>query len=294
MVILDFLRELKKIPIKISKRRIITRKNKLIKDSKIFDLLNDGFYIPESIIDLNIINHLIEKYNLYEKNFKKSYTNVHIPIIDKKFLDYIQNHKKINFIVNTFYSSVYNKTAILQTPPSIVITNPLIENNKDYQIPSKWHTDYKNEFTFHIPLIEINEESTKTLYLKNSQNNININPQSLINLESYDYRVVPLMAKKGSVIFIDVSGAHRAELGKFRIMVQFKFTTGNDLITEISKPDVYSLFSKKLKENFIPNSKIIKKITENDLNQIQELKLNKNWFIISKSTEYFNEFINNL
>jgi len=291
MVILDFIRgELKKI----SKRRIITRK-KIIKDSKIFDLLNDGFYISESIIDVNIINHLIKKYNLYEKNFKKSYTNIHIPVIDKKFLNYIQSHEKINFIINTFYSNVYKKAPILQTPPSIVITNPVIENsNKDYKIPSKWHTDYKNEFTFHVPLIDINTESTKTLYLKNSQNNININFQSLINIENYDYKVVPLIAKEGSVIFIDVSGAHRAELGKFRIMVQFKFTTGNDLITKIAKPKFYSLLSKNLKENFIPDSKIIKKITENDLNQIQELKLNKNWFIISQSSEYYNQYINNL
>ena len=102
------------------------------------------------------------------------------------------------------------------------------------------------------------------------------------------------MAKKGSVIFIDVSGAHRAELGKFRIMVQFKFTAGNDLLTEIMKPKDYSIISKKLKDNFIPNSEIIKKITQNDLNQINRLNLNKNWSIINESFKYHEEFIKNL
>ena len=295
MVVLNLVRELKRIVKKNSKKRLINRKNKIIKNSKIFDLLTDGFYISESIIDIDIINHLIKKYKLNKKNFKKSYTNVQIPILDKKFLSYIHDHKKINSIINTFYSNVYNKTPVLQTPPSIVITNPLIENKKeDYQIPSKWHTDYNSEFTFHVPLIDINVDVTKTLFAKNSQNDINIYSQSLINFKNYNYEIVPLMAKKGSVIFIDVSGAHRAELGKFRIMVQFKFTAGNDLLTEILKPEDYSIISKKLKDNFIPNSEIIKKLTQNDLNRIKELNLNKNWSIINESYKYHEEFIKNL
>ena len=60
----------------------------------------------------------------------------------------------------SFISKWIKLSAIfLQVPPSIVITNPEIKENTKYNIPCSWHTDYFQEFTFHIPLSKIDKTS---------------------------------------------------------------------------------------------------------------------------------------
>jgi len=78
---------------KFNKTKRISRKLKISENSNIQDLLINGFSIFDSLIDKNILNNLIIKYQLDEKNFKKSYTNVTIPILDAEFINYISNHK---------------------------------------------------------------------------------------------------------------------------------------------------------------------------------------------------------
>ena len=283
-------RKIRKKYNKFIKKKRISRKLEISENSNIQDLLIDGFSIYDSFIDKNILNNIIRKYQLDEQNFKKSYTNVAIPILDDEFINYISNHKKINSIVEDFYFSTYGTKAFLQTPPSIVITNPSFKKSKeDYSIPHKWHTDYKSEFTFHIPLTDINSDSTKTVYAEKSQNILSIDSQSNLNINDYESNIIPLEAKKGSVIFIDVSGAHKAELGKFRAMIQFKFTSGNDLFNEIVKPQTYFDVGKKFKENFLLNTNQLKIAFYDDLQKINNLS-NK-WEVIKESKVYYENFL---
>ncbi len=290
MVITDLLREFKGEYNKLLKKRRIKRKLEISKSSHICDLLNNGYSIYDSLIDIKILNNLIDKYQLNKKNFKKSYTNVAIPILDKEFIDYMSNHKKINSIIEEFYFSSYGTKPVLQTPPSIVITNPSIKKNKEeYNIPHKWHTDYKSEFTFHIPLMDITSNTTKTVYAEKSQNIISVNSQSILKTDDLKSNIIPLEAKKGSIIFIDVSGAHKAELGQYRAMIQFKFTSGNDLLTEIIKPKSYYNLGVKFKENFLLNTNKLKKSFSDDLLKINDLS--SKWGIIKKSRSYYQEYL---
>ena len=275
---------------KFNKTKRISRKLKISENSNIQDLLINGFSIFDSLIDKNILNNLIIKYQLDEKNFKKSYTNVTIPILDAEFINYISNHKKINSIVEDFYFSTYGTKAFLQIHPAIVITNPSFKNTKEhYNIPNKWHTDYKSEFTFHIPLTDINSDSTKTVYAEKSQNILSINPESNLNINDYESNIIPLEAKKGSVIFIDVSGAHKAELGKFRAMIQFKFTSGNDLLNELIKPQAYFNLGEKFKENFLLSTNQLKTSFYDDIQMLDNLS--DKWGVIKESKVFYENFL---
>ena len=286
-------RKIRKKYNKFIKKKRISRKLEISENSNIQDLLIDGFSIYDSFIDKNILNNIIRKYQLDEQNFKKSYTNVAIPILDDEFINYISNHKKINSIVEDFYFSAYGTKAFLQTPPAIVITNPSFKNTKEeYKIPNKWHTDYKSEFTFHIPLTDINSDSTKTVYAEKSQNILSIHHQSNLNINDYESNIIPLEAKKGSVIFIDVSGAHKAELGKFRAMIQFKFTSGNDLLNELMKPQVYINLGEKFKENFLLSTNQLKTSFYDDIKKFDNLS--DKWGVIKQSQEYYENFLKGL
>ncbi|PWH11106.1 hypothetical protein DEJ39_02090 [Bacteroidetes bacterium SCGC AAA795-G10] len=263
-------------------------------DNKENFLVKEGFRISKNIISLESIEHIISRYHLKEKNFKKTKSNLALPLINSEFVNEIISNQEIQNTLGFFYENILKRKCFLQVPPSIVITNPEIKENAKYNIPCSWHTDYFQEFTFHIPLSKIDKTSTRTLYASKSHKDIFISSQGLYDINKFNYQVEEMYSNPGDVIFLDVSGLHRAELGNYRMMIQFKFTSGNNLLNDIVQKETYKKMAVIFKENFIGDIEGIINNFKEDLENLKFINDKENWEILKNSLPYYKSYLEGL
>lgn len=254
-------------------------------------LVRDGYLIESNVIEKKIINRLINRYQLSETNFVKSNTNCSFPIIDFQFINYITSNNLLQEKLKLFYERILRRKAFLQTPPFIILTNPKIQKGTDYNIPCNWHTDYFQEFTFHLPLTKIDNKSTKTLYASKSHKNIFISSQKLYDINKFKYDIKPMNANPGDAIYLDVSGLHRAELGQYRSMVQFKFTSGTNLLKDIVPKDRYINLGMIFRANFKGNIDKLINNFEEDISGLKSIEGKSNWHVIKDSVDHYKNYL---
>jgi hypothetical protein len=197
-------------------------------------LISNGMVVAENIIDKNIIENWISKYNIYNENFVACKGNVFFPFYNKEFHDILFNSNFLDYL-NMYYYLVYGKKPVMQQMPTLVITKPDINqldiSHGKSNFPAVWHTDYLTEFTIHIPIVDINSKTNHTKYLNGSHTNFFAPPIGAVKVNETNN--TNCFARAGDALFIDVDGWHRGHLekGSFRAMIQLKYTIGNDQLT---------------------------------------------------------------
>ena len=138
-------------------------------------------------------------------------------------------------------------------------------DSKTNNFPANWHTDYESEFTVHLPLISINPSNTHTMYAVNTHTSLSGPPRN----EHAIRNIFRSFGEKTDALMLDVDGWHQGRLegSSPRIMVQFKYTRGNDLLlhpteglSDKSRAQIkrtkkhlsnYGVIKQRLKEDFL-------------------------------------------
>ena len=106
------------------------------------------------------------------------------------------------------------------------------------------------------------------------------------------HQPVDCFAKKGDAILIDVTGVHRGELKQaFRIMIQVKFTCGNDILIFDENNPKFLKSLKALKENIVDYQNVINSI-QDSLTFISKTNFEKQLCVIPDSISTFEAFLN--
>ena len=71
-------------------------------DNKENFLVKEGFRISKNIISLESIEHIISRYHLKEKNFKKTKSNLALPLINSEFVNEIISNQEIQNTLGFF------------------------------------------------------------------------------------------------------------------------------------------------------------------------------------------------
>jgi hypothetical protein len=268
-------------------------------------LFLNGCYIQKDSVPLELIQRIIQRYCLNKENFNPTNKNLSLPLLDNNFLEYISS-KNFNSLIYKYYDILYGYPPLLQVFPSIVITYPLINQNqfrssdKNMHIPASVHTDYSTEFTIHIPLFDINENTPHTVYVEKSCTNIYLNDLitriSSSNLKNKLVKLiggneVSIFASPGDMIMLDVTGLHRAEIKpEFRAFIQLKYTIGNDRLNKLEE-------SKKFKDsiahtslNYLSYHKY-KVELQRDVENLFYLNLNDQYKIINESLGAYQAYL---
>ena len=197
------------------------------------NLLNDGAVIGREIINRQIVESWQKKYGLYSELFSPWEGNMSFPFYNEEIHEILAD-SEISYYINKYFQTVYGTRPVLQQIPTMVITYPSM-NQADYEygahnFPAAWHTDFKSEFTVHIPITIIDDKTPHTKYLKGTPHTLQ-RPRNKIKATSGE-QVLSCFAVPGDAIFLDVDGWHRAQLerGRFRVFVQLKFTRGNNML----------------------------------------------------------------
>ena len=230
------------INIFFAKKKYQTLFNSEKKNQEFLYLLSNGMISAEKIIDKTIIKTWVEKYNIKNENFIPCKGNISFPFYNKELHNILFNSNFLDYL-NKYYDLVYGKKPILQTAPHLIITKPDMNQN-DFStgihgFPAVWHTDYITEFTIHIPIVDINNKTNHTKYLRGSHTNFLTPPVGATSVNEINN--TNCFANVGDALFIDVDGWHRGHLEKnsFRAMIQLKYTIGNDeLIFDPNHPKV--------------------------------------------------------
>jgi len=200
-------------------------------DPKLKVLASVGAFKYQEIVDRRIIDDWIYRYGLSISNLSRANGNLHIPFFNKQVLD-ILSRSPISSLLDSYFLKIYGSLPVLQCIPSLVISYPNISHDtfdpKTHNFPAIWHTDYLSEFTVHIPITPINLNTTHTMYAKNTHTSLFLPPKKHDNFQHF----IRMYGNKTDAIMLDVDGWHsgRLEGTTPRIMIQFKFTRGNDLL----------------------------------------------------------------
>ena len=200
-------------------------------DDDLSRLMRDGFFTFNSLVEPKIIDQWMERYKINGENITPSEGNLIIPFFNAEIHDLLTN-SQFSELLDKYFDSMYGCKPVLQCLPSLVMTYPSISQDEfksgAHNFPAVWHVDYLSEFTIHMPLLAINSSNTHTMYAVNTHTSF-LNPP-LKGPEGK--KIARSFAKKSDVVMIDVDGWHtgRLEGTSPRIMVQFKFTKGNDLL----------------------------------------------------------------
>ncbi|MDC0042599.1 hypothetical protein OAJ10_02460 [Paracoccaceae bacterium] len=222
---------IRNIPFYVKKK--IARKALMSKapSGYLHELAKNGAIKCTGIIDQKIIDNWISKYDLNVDNIIPSKGNLAFPFFNKD-VEALLTDSQLSKLLDEYFLNIYGCKPVLQMMPYLVITYPNIRHDeydaKVNNFPADWHTDYQSEFTIHVPLVEINSENTHTMYAINTHTSLLKAPKTDRDMKE----LFRSFGKKTDALFLDVDGWHQGRLeGKgARIMIQFKFTVGNDLL----------------------------------------------------------------
>lgn len=195
------------------------------------ELAENGAINYKGIIDIDILDRWITEYGLDVNNITPSEGNLAIPFFNEDVLN-ILTDSKFAVLLDDYFMNMYGCHPVLQCIPYLVITYPdIVHENFDIKtnnFPANWHTDYLSEFTVHLPLISINSSNTHTMYAKNTHTSLFGPPRN----ERAIRNIFKSFGEKTDALMLDVDGWHQGRLegSSPRIMVQFKYTRGNDLL----------------------------------------------------------------
>ena len=200
-------------------------------DYKLRELADNGIFNYKGTIDTEILDKWIDIYGLNISNLTPSEGNLAIPFFNGDVLKLL-TESPFASLLDKYFWHVYGTEPVLQCIPQLVITYPNIVHEKfevkTHNFPANWHTDYLSEFTVHLPLADINSSNTHTMYAKNTHTSFFKPPRNQDNIK----KILRSYGKKTDAIMLDVDGWHsgRLEGSNPRIMIQFKFTQGNDML----------------------------------------------------------------
>ena len=195
------------------------------------ELAQKGAINYKGIIDRDMLDGWVSKYGLDVSNITPSEGNIAIPFFNKDVLSLLTDGK-FAVLLDEYFMKMYGCHPVLQSIPYLVITYPNITHDnfdpKKNNFPANWHTDYQSEFTVHVPITAINSSNTHTVYAVNTHTSLKEPPKNKYAIQN----VFRSFGEKTDAIMLDVDGWHQGRLegSSPRIMVQFKYTTGNDLL----------------------------------------------------------------
>jgi hypothetical protein len=195
------------------------------------ELAENGAINYKGVVDSDMLDRWISEYGLDVSNITPSEGNLAIPFFNEDVLSLLTD-SKFAVLLDDYFMNMYGCHPVLQCIPYLVITYPNIahENfdSKTNNFPANWHTDYESEFTVHLPLISINPSNTHTMYAVNTHTSLSGPPRN----EHAIRNIFRSFGEKTDALMLDVDGWHQGRLegSSPRIMVQFKYTRGNDLL----------------------------------------------------------------
>ena len=201
------------------------------KNQEFAHLLSNGMISAKNVVDKTTIESWVEKYNIKSENFFGCEGNISFPFYNNELHDLLCKSDFLDYLYS-YYELVYGKKPVLQTMPTLVVTKPDMNqsgfSSSRHNFPAVWHTDYKTEFTIHIPLVNINGKTNHTKYLLKTHTNFFPPPVGATKVDEINN--INCFADIGDALFIDVDGWHRGHLekGSFRAMIQLKYTIGNN------------------------------------------------------------------
>lgn len=214
-------------------------------------LLKDGAAVGKNIIDRRVIEKWQIKYGIYSERFSPCEGNISFPFYNEEMHELL-NNSEVSHYINKYFKTVYGTEPVLQQIPNMVITFPSMGQDAyqhgAHNFPAVWHTDFKSEFTIHFPLTVINATTPHTKYFKGTHYKL-ARPSKTISPPSPE-KILDCFGMPEDVIFLDVDGWHRAQLerGCFRVIVQLKYTQGNNLLTFRAPGPKFFKSVEKLKE----------------------------------------------
>lgn len=258
------------------------------------DLVLKGAINYKGVIENEVLDKWIDVYGLDESNIIQADGNIAFPFFNKDVLKLIVD-SQFSEVLFEYFKTIHGCKPVLQSIPYLVISYPNISHDNfdpmKNNFPANWHTDYISEFTAHIPLSEINSSLTHTIYA--------------MDTHTSPYKASPEMAKtkkifksycnRGDVVMLDVDGWHhgRLEAAAPRIMIQFKFTKGND--TLLYPKDGLSLKAKlqiERTKNHIQSYKVIEKQLKRDLEFTRNMSYTHPILNILKDNhQYYDDYI---
>ena len=265
--------------------------------------LMNGFVIKNNCFELSAAQNIVDQYRLHASSFTRSDQNLSWPCLSKEVIELFLR-SQYRETIDRYFRVMYGCMPVLQKVPSIVVTYPLLDQinalEPKEKFPAQWHTDYPQEFSVHIPLTVIDESVTHTVYVGGSARDLLIQPQQVVSDEyiSQRYnkqRIHRMVAEPGDVIFLDVTGYHRANLRfGMRAMIQLKYTTGNDLLL-FNSPINDSIKEKYLRnlaalKNYYSGYSALKKVLRDQLRSLRDIALPKGYELINRcqdEIEYF-------
>ena len=262
-------------------------------------LLERGWCNLSGVSDTNFVQYIKEKYLLSDDIFLPCEGNLSWPIMDDQIRNILCNTTFRAFITEYFYCA-YRKIPILQMIPTITVTKPNITQeyykHEVHGFPGIWHSDYSTEMGVHIPINDITTQTTYTKYVETS-NRVALEQDGLSLNDSYIKKIygpnclAQCLSKSGEVLIMDTTGLHRAEISKgLRIMVQFKFTVGNDPLIFNIENLKYKKSIDRLKRNH-KKFEILKKIIKSDLDYIKSNTFDDMIEIIGRSEDTLEAYL---
>jgi hypothetical protein len=226
----------------------------------IYDLARNGLAMGKNLVDSDTISSWQTRYGIAQSSFSPNLGNLSIPFYNPQMHELLHKSPIASYL-DQYFKIAYRTKPVLQQVPVLVVTYP--EVSHDSHIPSKhnfpavWHVDYRSEFTIHLPLTIIDQNTSHTKYKKGSHYSTVFLPNEATCPDPS--KIVNVFGSPGDAIFMDVDGLHRAHLGQnnLRVIVQLKFTTGNDMlhICDVNHPKLYKNIA-RTKEHFKNYSKI--------------------------------------
>ena len=123
------------------------------------DLAKNGAVNCTGIVDQKILDSWALKYELNVDNITPSDGNLAFPFFNKEVEELLAN-SELSKLLDEYFLNIYNCMPILQSIPYAVITYPNIKHDeydaKKNNFAAEWHTDYRSEFTIHLPLVKKN------------------------------------------------------------------------------------------------------------------------------------------
>jgi len=262
-------------------------------------LLEKGWCNLGGVSNTSFCQYMKQKYPLSDDTFLPCEGNIAWPVMDDQIRDILCNTTFRECITDYFYCA-YREIPILQMVPTITVTKPNI-TQEEYKhgfhaFPGAWHTDYPTEMGVHIPVNDITTQTTHTKYIETS-NRVALEPDGLLLNDSFMEEtygpncIVQCLAKAGEVLIMDTTGFHRAELNvEPRIVLQFKFTAGNDPILLKADNPSFKKTVGRVKEN-CGELEALKKMIKSDLDYIKRNTFGGMIKIISRSEEAFEAYL---
>lgn len=257
-------------------------------------LVNQGVVKFTNAIDPELLIKWTSQYNLYQSEFFPAGGNITFPFYNKEMHELLKDSEFIH-VVKQYFNKIYRKEAVLQIVPHIVVTYPTITHDEfnvtKNHFPASWHVDYPYEFTVHIPLTPISEETSRTEYINGTHLTAGRTANNRVLVDNNE--VTGCLAKPGDVLCLDVEGLHRARLveNSFRVLVQIKVTAGNDLLKYNKSSKMDSTIGRSIHN--CKNYNLLKNKLIDDLNFIESLDyIDNSLDILKNNVAYYEHYIN--